>query len=299
MLDAVKDAIEKLRKGEELGQIETGLLKAVALAKKEEASKIADKANGEKPKAGVTKLSENGTLVVGGVPKAEESNAPKQEEAPSPAKDVRREELKAEFDAAAQEAKDALLDFFKKKPHGSDKAYAMFIPVTEGQIKGFTRTVRAVGKLGYTAIKLGAYDFKTWCDRVLEQMDDFFREKLGWDEKNISDFLSEMWEMKFRLGDEVHTIKEWAESEKAKLAGDSAEYADRESKKDRFKSVVEKTLRESLVDESKRIKSITELRKIAKECGLENVRDTDLQEMVELAIVDIARKFEANKRTST
>ena len=289
MLDAVKDAIEKLRKGEELGQIETGLLKAVALAKKEEAAKTADKTNGEKPKAGVTKLSENGTLVVGGVPK--------QEEAPSPAKDVRREELKAEFDAAAQEAKDALLDFFTK-PHGSDKASAMLIPVTEGQIKGFTRTVRAVGKLGYTAIKLGAYDFKTWCDRVLEQMGDFFREKLGWDEKNISDFLSEMWEMKFRLGDEVHTIKEWAESEKAKLAGDSAEYADRESKKDRFKSVVEKTLRESLVDESKRIKSITELRKIAKECGLENVRDTDLQEMVELAIVDIARKFEANKEIS-
>lgn len=297
MLDAVKDAIEKLRKGEELGQIETGLLKAVALAKKEEAAKTADKANGEKPKAEVTKLSENGTLVVGGVPKPGESNAPKPEEAPSPVKDVRREELKAEFDAAAQEAKDALLDFFTK-PHGSDKASAMLIPVTEGQIKGFTRTVRAVGKLGYTAIKLGAYDFKTWCDRVLEQMGDFFREKLGWDEKNISDFLSEMWEMKFRLGDEVHTIKEWAESEKAKLAGDSAEYADRESKKDRFKSVVEKTLRESLVDESKRIKSITELRKIAKECGLENVRDTDLQEMVELAIVDIARKFEANKEIS-
>ncbi len=94
--------------------------------------------------------------------------------------------------------------------------HSKITPVTPEQTKCFLHTVRAVGKLGYTEIKCGAYEFKTWCDRVIAQMGNFFKECLGWDDKDINDFLGEMWELKFRIGDEVHTIKEWAEIEKNK-----------------------------------------------------------------------------------
>ena len=95
------------------------------------------------------------------------------------------------------------------------------------------------------------------------------------------------------------SLTDWAEyyrklspEHQEKLVGDSKTAEDRKQKENRFMDRVDTRL-----SFGRKINGIVELRKIAEKCGLKDIKDTDLQELAETAIVQRARSIAASEAT--
>lgn len=225
----------------------------------------------------------------------EYDNEKKQNSAkPKPVKTKKqtRKELEAERDAADNEF-DAFMKELRKKRMG--QANSGFID--QNLIEAAPTMFSLAAKCAYSRIKLGMYDAK----EVIKDLQKRFKEAFdGFDKKDVDMFYSQIMSQKWRDGDKRMSLNDWAEyyrklspEHQEKLVGDSKTAEERKQKENSFINRIQTVL---AFGEFK--SGIVGLRKIAEGCGLEGVKDTDLQELAETAVIGLARQYASSKAMS-
>ena len=223
--------------------------------------------------------------------------------------------FKAERDKDTADLMQQFLDAAKdRKDDGSGKAMSTFVPLpskalmwmdrhltlTDKQKEILPKLLTAIKGSMYARIKEGVYDLEDVMERVRKDFAFFFG-NINKDDANK--ILAEA-AYKGRYTDpetgERMKLSEYAERErkntpehKANLEGDSKDAEDRKQKEATFINKVKAVL--SLGGFKN---GIVGLRKIAESCGLKDVKDTDLQELAEAAIVGKAREISTSAATS-
>lgn len=207
-------------------------------------------------------------------------------------KTTSRKELEAERDAADNEFEAFMKELRKKRSGQLNSGF-----IDQNLVEAAPKMFSLAAKCAYTRIKLGMYDAK----EVVKDLRERFKEAFdGFDKRDIETFYSQIMEQKWRDGDKRMSLNGWAEhyrklspEYKEKLEGDSKEAEERKANEDKFIS----NIGAKLLTRQK-IEGIKQLRQIAKECGLEDVKDTDLQELAESAVVRIARGISGSNAMS-
>ena len=203
-----------------------------------------------------------------------------------------RKQLEAEKNAADNEFEAFMKDLQKKRRSQLNSGF-----IDQNLIEAAPKMFSLAAKCAYTRIKLGMYDAK----EVVKDLRERFKEAFdGFDKRDIETFYSEIMNQKWRDGDKRMSLNGWAEhyrklspEYKEKLEGSSKDAEERKANEDKFIS----NIGAKLLTRQK-IEGIKQLRQIAKECGLEDVKDTDLQELAESAVVRIARGISGSNAMS-
>lgn len=211
---------------------------------------------------------------------------------PVESKKLTRKELEAERDAADNEF-DAFMKELRKKRMG--QANSGFID--QNLIEAAPKMFSLAAKCAYSRIKLGMYDAK----EVVKDLRKRFKEAFdGFDKNDVDSFYSQIMDQKWKDGDKRMSLNDWAEyyrklspEHQDKLVGDSKTAEERKQKENSFINRIQTVL---AFGEFK--SGIVGLRKIAEGCGLEGVKDTDLQELAETAVIGLARQYASSKAMS-
>ena len=203
-----------------------------------------------------------------------------------------RKQLEAEKNAADNEFEAFMKDLRKKRSGQLNSGF-----IDQNLIEAAPKMFSLAAKCAYTRIKLGMYDAKEVVKDLRNRFKDAFD---GFDKRDVETFYSEIMNQKWRDGDKRMSLNEWAEhyrklspEYKEKLEGDSKEAEERKISEKKFISRVNIRL-----GFGQKIKGIVELRKMAEECGLKDVKDTDIQELAETAIVKRARGIATSASTN-
>ena len=219
-------------------------------------------------------------------------------------RDKETADLMSQFLAAANDRKD----------DGSSKALSTIVPIPSKALKWMDRHLTLTDKQKeilpklltaikgsmYARIKEGVYNLEDVVERVRKDFDAFF----GKIDKNDANKILAEAAYKGRYTDpetgERMKLSEFAERERKNtpkhqenLVGDSKDAEERKQKENSFINRIQTVLS---MGEFKT--GIAGMRKIAENCGLEGVKDTDLQELVETAIVGMARRYATSKAMS-
>lgn len=219
-------------------------------------------------------------------------------------RDKETADLMSQFLAAANDRKD----------DGSGKALSTIVPIPSKALKWMDRHLTLTDKQKeilpklltaikgsmYARIKEGVYNLEDVVERVRKDFDAFF----GKIDKNDANKILAEAAYKGRYTDpetgERMKLSEFAERERKNtpkhqenLVGDSKDAEERKQKENSFINRIQTVLS---MGEFKT--GIAGMRKIAENCGLEGVKDTDLQELVETAIVGMARRYATSNAMS-
>lgn len=219
-------------------------------------------------------------------------------------RDKETADLMSQFLAAANDRKD----------DGSGKALSTIVPIPSKALKWMDRHLTLTDKQKeilpklltaikgsmYARIKEGVYNLEDVVERVRKDFDAFF----GKIDKNDANKILAEAAYKGRYTDpetgERMKLSEFAERERKNtpkhqenLVGDSKSAEERKQKENSFINRIQTVLS---MGEFKT--GIAGMRKIAEDCGLEGVKDTDLQELVETAVVGMARRYATSKAMS-
>ena len=219
-------------------------------------------------------------------------------------RDKETADLMSQFLAAANDRKD----------DGSGKALSTIVPIPSKALKWMDRHLTLTDKQKeilpklltaikgsmYARIKEGVYNLEDVVERVRKDFDAFF----GKIDKNDANKILAEAAYKGRYTDsetgERMKLSEFAERERKNtpkhqenLVGDSKDAEERKQKENSFINRIQTVLS---MGEFKT--GIAGMRKIAENCGLEGVKDTDLQELVETAVVGMARRYATSKAMS-
>ena len=219
-------------------------------------------------------------------------------------RDKETADLMSQFLAAANDRKD----------DGSSKALSTIVPIPSKALKWMDRHLTLTDKQKeilpklltaikgsmYARIKEGVYNLEDVVERVRKDFDAFF----GKIDKNDANKILAEAAYKGRYTDpetgERMKLSEFAERERKNtpkhqenLVGDSKDAEERKQKENSFINRIQTVLS---MGEFKT--GIAGMRKIAENCGLEGVKDTDLQELVETAVVGMARRYATSKAMS-
>ena len=269
-------------------------------------------------KAAEVPLGEHGTLVIGGVPKREAQKAQDQKDI-----DAALKEFNGFLDGA--KGSNVLDKFMRKGIEGNDKAQANLIDAftltNEAQRMFLKDLLRLASKVGYAYIKSGVHDAQDWSKKMADSIGKKLKEVLGWDDGIVGEFVDEVWNQKYtvdgqrmRLSEHaerlkndkaVNVNKEKSDEEKkdvtlqeeaavlqqqtGQLEGDSAEFAERQYKIEKFGKSINEALFNAAMKGDVKLKTMQGVKALAKEYGLEDISQTDLQELVETEIVNVAR----------
>ena len=203
-----------------------------------------------------------------------------------------RKQLEAEKNAADNEFEAFMKELRKKQSGQLNSGF-----IDQNLIEAAPKMFSLAAKCAYTRIKLGMYDAK----EVVKDLRNRFKEAFeGFDKRDVETFYSEIMNQKWRDGDKRMSLNDWAEhyrklspEYKEKLEGDSKDAEERKAAEKKFLDKIGI----KLAFQSK-INGIVELRKMAEECGLKDIKDTDLQELAETAIVKRARGIATSASTN-
>ena len=218
-------------------------------------------------------------------------------------RDKETADLMSQFLAAANDRKD----------DGSGKALSTIVPIPSKALKWMDRHLTLTDKQKeilpklltaikgsmYARIKEGVYNLEDVVERVRKDFDAFF----GKIDKNDANKILAEAAYKGRYTDpetgERMKLSEFAERERKNtpkhqenLVGDSKTAEERKMVEKKFIDAVKLQLAFG-----RKFKSIVELRKMAERIGLKDIKDTDLQELAETAIVQRARSIAASEAT--
>lgn len=219
-------------------------------------------------------------------------------------RDKETADLMSQFLAAANDRKD----------DGSGKALSTIVPIPSKALKWMDRHLTLTDKQKeilpklltaikgsmYARIKEGVYNLEDVVERVRKDFDAFF----GKIDKNDANKILAEAAYKGRYTDpetgERMKLSEFAERERKNtpkhqenLVGDSKTAEERKLAEKKFIDVVNLQL-----GFKHKFNGIVELRKIAERLGLKDIKDTDLQELAETAIVKRARGISSTESTN-
>ena len=250
--------------------------------------------------------------------KTETTETPKVEASASPIEGIKNaaEKFAKEKEAAAeamgevnkpqQKADDAAVEASNKKVNdlwndllkaGREDLSASFIGLNARQLEVLPKLVSAMAENAYLRIKRGMHNLE---DVVKEMRKEFAPVAQVFKKEDVDAIYEQMMNIRYRDGEQRMSLKEWADyyeksspKHKEELVGDSKEAEDRKVSEKKFIDAVKLQLAFG-----RKIKSIIELRKIAERHGLKDIKDTDLQELAEAAIVMKARGIASSETTN-
>lgn len=180
---------------------------------------------------------------------------------------------------------------------GREDLSASFIGLNARQLEVLPKLVSAMAENAYLRIKRGMHNLE---DVVKEMRKEFAPAAKVFKKEDVDAIYEQMMNIRYRDGEQRMSLKEWADyyeksspKHKEELVGDSKEAEDRKVSENKFIDAVKLQLAFG-----RKIKSIIELRKIAERHGLKDIKDTDLQELAEVAIVMKARGIASSASTN-
>lgn len=212
------------------------------------------------------------------------------------AKTEKKPQQKADDEAVAASNKKVndLWDMLKNA--GKDEISASFIGLNSRQLEVLPKLVSAMAENAYLRIKRGMHNLE---DVVKEMRKEFAPAAKIFKKEDVDAIYEQMMNIRYRDGEQRMSLKEWADyyektspKHQENLVGDSKTAEERKQAEKKFIGAVKLQLAFG-----RKFKSIVELRKIAERVGLKDIKDTDLQELAETAIVQRARSIAASEAT--
>lgn len=197
--------------------------------------------------------------------------------------------------AASNKKVNDLWDMLKNA--GKDELSASFVGLNSKQLELLPKLVGAMAENAYLRIKRGMHNLE---DVVKEMRKEFAPAAKVFKKEDVDAIYEQMMNIRYRDGEQRMSLKEWADyyektspKHQENLVGDSKDAEERKQKENIFINRIQTVLS---MGEFKT--GIAGMRKIAEDCGLEGVKDTDLQELVETAVVGMARRYATSKAMS-
>lgn len=197
--------------------------------------------------------------------------------------------------AASNKKVNDLWDMLKNA--GKDEMSASFIGLNSRQLEVLPKLVSAMAENAYLRIKRGMHNLE---DVVKEMRKEFAPAAKIFKKEDVDAIYEQMMNIRYRDGDQRMSLKEWADyyektspKHQENLVGDSKSAEERKMAEKKFIDTVNIKL-----GFKHKFNGIVELRKIAERVGLKDIKDTDLQELAETAIVKRARGIASSESTN-
>lgn len=197
--------------------------------------------------------------------------------------------------AASNKKVNDLWDMLKNA--GKDEISASFIGLNSKQLEVLPKLVSAMAENAYLRIKRGMHNLE---DVVKEMRKEFAPAAKIFKKEDVDAIYEQMMNIRYRDGEQRMSLKEWADyyektspKHQENLVGDSKTAEERKMAEKRFIDVVNLQL-----GFKHKFNGIVELRQIAERVGLKDIKDTDLQELAETAIVKRARGIASSESTN-
>ena len=219
-------------------------------------------------------------------------------------KGSKKEETKAKNDvktaddaavAASNKKVNDLWDMLKNA--GKDELSASFVGLNSKQLELLPKLVGAMAENAYLRIKRGMHNLE---DVVKEMRKEFAPAAKVFKKEDVDAIYEQMMNIRYRDGEQRMSLKEWADyyektspKHQENLVGDSKSAEDRKLAEKKFIDTVNLQL-----GFKHKFNGIVEMRKIAERVGLKDIKDTDLQELAETAIVKRARGIASSESTN-
>lgn len=197
--------------------------------------------------------------------------------------------------AASNKKVNDLWDMLKNA--GKDEMPASFIGLNSRQLEVLPKLVSAMAENAYLRIKRGMHNLE---DVVKEMRKEFAPASKLFKKEDVDAIYEQMMNIRYRDGEQRMSLKEWADyyektspKHQENLVGDSKSAEERKMAEKKFIDTVNLQLAFG-----RKFKSIVGLRMMAERLGLKDIKDTDLQELAETAIVQRARGISSAKSTN-
>lgn len=197
--------------------------------------------------------------------------------------------------AASNKKVNDLWDMLKNA--GKDEISASFIGLNSRQLEVLPKLVSAMAENAYLRIKRGMHNLE---DVVKEMRKEFAPAAKLFKKEDVDAIYEQMMNIRYRDGEQRMSLKEWADyyektspKHQENLVGDSKSAEERKMAEKKFIDAVNIKL-----GFKHKFNGIVELRKIAERVGLKDIKDTDLQELAETAIVKRARGIASSESTN-
>lgn len=196
--------------------------------------------------------------------------------------------------AASNKKVNDLWDMLKNA--GKDEMSASFIGLNSRQLEVLPKLVSAMAENAYLRIKRGMHNLE---DVVKEMRKEFAPAAKIFKKEDVDAIYEQMMNIHYRDGEQRMSLKEWADyyektspKHQENLVGDSKDAEQRKLAEKKFIDAVNIKL-----GFKHKFNGIIELRQIAEKLGLKDIKDTDLQELAETAIVKRARGIASSDAT--
>lgn len=113
----------------------------------------------------------------------------------------------ADLQNALDDFKDILHQFGKA---GKNDMSLSLVGLNKEQIQLLPKLVSSGVKLGYQLIRKEVYDFKKWAEQMRSFIGEPLKQAIGYGDTDVNAFIQEMWNSKFEMDGEVHTLAEWS-----------------------------------------------------------------------------------------
>lgn len=197
--------------------------------------------------------------------------------------------------AASNKKVNDLWDMLKNA--GKDEISASFVGLNSRQLEVLPKLVSAMAENAYLRIKRGMHNLE---DVVKEMRKEFAPAAKLFKKEDVDAIYEQMMNIRYRDGEQRMSLKDWADyyektspKHQENLVGDSKTAEDRKLAEKKFIDTVNLQLAFK-----HKFNGIVELRKIAERVGLNGIKDTDLQELAETAIVKRARGIASSESTN-
>lgn len=286
--DIAKDMAVDYLNGEVTDDLHRAVYESIYEKVKDAKMKNATKQADNKTEITETPKVEASASPIEGMKNAAEKFAKEKEAAAEAMGEVNKPQQKADdaaVEASNKKVNDLWNDLLKA---GREDLSASFIGLNARQLEVLPKLVSAMAENAYLRIKRGMHNLE---DVVKEMRKEFAPAAQVFKKEDVDAIYEQMMNIRYRDGEQRMSLKEWADyyekispKHKEELVGDSKEAEERKIREKKFIDKVNLRL-----GFGQKINGIVELRKMAEECGLKDVKDTDLQELAETAIVRRAR----------
>lgn len=197
--------------------------------------------------------------------------------------------------AASNKKVNDLWDMLKNA--GKDEMSASFVGLNSRQLEVLPKLVSAMAENAYLRIKRGMHNLE---DVVKEMRKEFAPAAKVFKKEDVDAIYEQMMNIRYRDGEQRMSLKDWADyyektspKHQENLVGDSKSAEERKMAEKKLIDAVNLQLAFK-----HKFNGIVELRKIAERVGLKDIKDTDLQELAETAIVKRARGISSSESTN-